>query len=336
MSLFLALLAAAAVFATGVYLSAFFSGIETAFYRVSRLRLTVDATAGDPVAGRLLNFAANPARFVATTLVGNNVANYLTTLAVGVACGALFAGGEDGGGGWVVEVGATWLAAPFVFVGGELLPKQLCYLAPGHFLRRASWPLRMFSVLFAPVAVPLGRLASLLDRGGPEGGARRAEVLFGRKRLGEVLDAGHRAGLLTDVQDRLIEALLAAVPGPVTDAAVTPDRVHALPVDAGRETVREFARRLDLREVLLRTGARGGREFAGYVTAAAAALAEQPRDVLRPLVEIPGSHTKLEALLALRREHGAVGLVTGPDGAVAGVVFERTLLADLLGRTGGG
>ena len=67
------------LFLAGMQLSAFFSGSETGFYRVSRLQLTLQKQQGDPVARRLIDFVHRPERFVATTLVGNNVANYLPT-----------------------------------------------------------------------------------------------------------------------------------------------------------------------------------------------------------------------------------------------------------------
>src|SRR6056300_1297885 len=75
------------LFLVGLRLSAFFSGVETGFYRISVLRLNIDSQAGDKVASRLLWFIQNPSRFVATCLVGNNVANYVTTLAVGLFVG---------------------------------------------------------------------------------------------------------------------------------------------------------------------------------------------------------------------------------------------------------
>ena len=67
----------AAIFLTGLLLSAFFSGAETGFYRVTRVRLLLDGLAGDPIARGLLWLTNNPALFVATALVGNNLANYL-------------------------------------------------------------------------------------------------------------------------------------------------------------------------------------------------------------------------------------------------------------------
>ena len=65
------------LFVVGMLLSAFFSGAETGFYRVTRVRLVLDAMGGDWIASRLLSLTNNPTLFVATTLIGNNLANYL-------------------------------------------------------------------------------------------------------------------------------------------------------------------------------------------------------------------------------------------------------------------
>ncbi|MFH5804182.1 CNNM domain-containing protein [Alienimonas sp. DA493] len=336
-----ALLTAAGLFGLGVYLSAQFSGAETAFYRVSTLRLSFHAAAGKRRAARMLRFAEDPARFVATLLVGNNVANYLTTAAVGVAVAAV----TTPGGGGAPEVIATWLISPVVFVCGELLPKRLCYLAPSHFLGRQSSFLLAIYVLAAPVAIPLAGLARLLERDG-ESGSRRVGGVLGRGRLIEVLDEGHRAGLLTDVQDRLTENVLHAAPGRARDRAAPPERAVSLPLDCTREELLTKAAALGVREVLLTAvdlgdGDDGGDEaapFVGYVRAVDVAAGDgPPREWLRSLPRIPEGATRLEALAELRREGDAVGLlVSRPDAGgrarVVGILHERGLLRELFGR----
>ena len=85
MTIFISLL----IFILGLWLSAFFSGSETGFYRMSFVRLSIDAHAGDRTAKRILWFVRHPSAFVATTLVGNNVANFLTAQGVTLPGGRL-------------------------------------------------------------------------------------------------------------------------------------------------------------------------------------------------------------------------------------------------------
>ena len=54
----------------GISLSAFFSGTETGFYRVTRVRLVLDTLDGDLISRCLLWFTNNPTLFVATVLIG--------------------------------------------------------------------------------------------------------------------------------------------------------------------------------------------------------------------------------------------------------------------------
>lgn len=334
----LALLSAAALFALGVYLSALFSGAETAFYRLSTLRLSFHAAAGKRRAGRVLRFAEDPARFVATLLIGNNVANYLTTAAIGVAVAAAV---PDGGGG-TTEVVATWVISPVIFVFGELLPKRLCYLAPSHFLGRSSSFLLGLFRIAAPVAIPLAALARLLERD-DTGDGRRVGGVLGRGRLIEVLDEGHRAGLLTDPQDRLTENVLHAAPGRARDRSAPPERAVTLPLGCSRRELLAKAASLGVREVLLtRDGEPAPAEltpaaYAGYVKVVDVAAADRPpRAWLRPLPVIAESATRLEALGELRREGDAVGLLVAgtkqDPGRVTGVLHERGLLRELFGR----
>ena len=77
--------AAVGLASVGLLLSAFFSGSETGFYRATRLRLVLDALGGDRIARALVWLGNRPMLFVATILVGNNLANYLTSLAVVIA-----------------------------------------------------------------------------------------------------------------------------------------------------------------------------------------------------------------------------------------------------------
>ena len=86
------ILAAIVLLAFGVFLSAFFSGSETGFYRASRVRILIDALDGDRISKFLLLLVNNPTLFVATTLVGNNVANYMVSMAIVLFTRAVYTG----------------------------------------------------------------------------------------------------------------------------------------------------------------------------------------------------------------------------------------------------
>ena len=110
----------------GLLLSALFSGSETGFYRAPRIRLELDAQAGRPRSRGLLWLSNHPSVFVATTLIGNNLANYMTSMAVVLLAASVVQTKSS----MLGELLGPLLLTPVLFVYGELMPKQLFLAAP--------------------------------------------------------------------------------------------------------------------------------------------------------------------------------------------------------------
>lgn len=318
----LEIIGAVLLFALGLRLSAFFSGSETGFYRASFLRLSIDAHAGDRVAKRVLWFTRNPSYFVATTLVGNNVANYLATLAIGLGV-AVVVGRSSG---WM-EIVATLLLAPLIFLFGELIPKSLYYRAPLKLLRRDSWWFRTFYIVFLPISFPLIALTKLIEKLGRVND-RPLEHVLGRSRLVQVLSQGHREGLLTDVQSRMANGLMHTAAQPVRESMTAVARILHVFDDATRDDALEFAVRYGVAHVaVLKAGTTD--EWLGYLRLADLRITEAPpKSLIRPMPRIPANASKLEALLAMRNA-GQVFAVVVSEYAIVGLVSEHGLIEQL-------
>ena len=144
-------LTAILLFAASLLLSAFFSGCETGLYRIPRLRLVNDSLSGKRWSRVLLGLTNNPSLFVATTLVGNNLANYLSGLSIVLLAQIWF--GQIA----LVELVAPILLSPVVFVYGELLPKNLFFQAPYGLLSQTRASVRrLHPTLPTVVPGPLG------------------------------------------------------------------------------------------------------------------------------------------------------------------------------------
>lgn len=314
--------AACVLFAVGLRLSAFFSGVETGFYRVSFLRLSIDAHAGDRVASRLLWFVRNPAYFVATTLIGNNVANYMTTAAIGLAAVTLF---QDLAAS--VELIATIFLSPVVFVFGELIPKTLYFHSPTRLLRRDALWIELFFRVFLAVSFPLIWLTKWFQQ--VQGSdSRQLELVLGRSRLVQVLSEGYQQGILTDVQYHLVDGLMHATAQHVVESVIPSGRVLGVVDTATRDEVLEYARQYGVSNVAVRRPD-GPDAWYAYYRVADVAISKAPlASIKRPMPNISRSCTKLEALVALRSAGEAYGIVVdGP--AVIGVVNERGLVEQL-------
>ena len=319
----LELLTALGLFLLGLRLSAFFSGAETGFYRVSHVRLSLDARSGDQTAESVLRFLREPGNFVATTLVGNNVANYLTTLAIGIGTIACF--GEEVGG---IEIAITLLLTPVVFVLGELIPKNLYFRAPLRLLRRDAKWFRFFYLLFLPVSFPLMLLTRAIEYFAGDS-ARRFELVLGRKPLAQFLSQGHREGLIGDVQNRLVHGLMDTASEAASSAMTPLARVLGVSDASSREEISDYGRRFGLTTVLLHRDG-DSRAWYGYVRMIDAAVRREPVSSL--VVEMPHIREdarKLEALIALRSENKQFGLMVNSQEEVVGVINVRGLTEQL-------
>ena len=188
-------------FSLGYACRALFSGSETGFYRVSFLRLNIDANEGDPIAKRLCWFAQNPSYFVATTLIGNNLANDLVTIAISIGVAAVF---HQSGGS--VEIITTILFTPVIFIFGELVPKNLYYRAPSLLLKRYCRWFDFFYRIFWILSAPLVSITRWLESYSPDRN-KPAQLVLGRQRLVRVLEEGHLEGLLSNSQKQLVRGM---------------------------------------------------------------------------------------------------------------------------------
>jgi metal transporter CNNM len=123
--------------------SAMFSGLNLAFFSLSRLQLEIEAADGDWRAARVLAMRKDASLLLTTILWGNVAINVLLTLLVGsVLFGAL----------------AFVFSTVVITFGGEILPQA--YFSR-HALRMASLlapVLRAYQLLLLPVAWPSARI----------------------------------------------------------------------------------------------------------------------------------------------------------------------------------
>ncbi|MBZ8133003.1 HlyC/CorC family transporter [Afifella sp. IM 167] len=154
-----------------LFLSAFFSGSETALTAASRARMHQLEKGGEPrasVVGRLID---RKERMISSLLLGNNLVNILASALATAAFIRVF--GDPG-----VAV-ATLVMTVLVLVFAEVLPKTWAITMPDRFSLTVG-PYVTFAVkVFAPVVSAVEHLVSALLR------------LFGVNASGNMLISGH-------------------------------------------------------------------------------------------------------------------------------------------------
>jgi putative hemolysin len=321
----------------GLFLSAFFSGSETGFYRVTRMRLVLDALDGDVVARGLLWLTNHPSMFVATTLVGNTLANYLASLAIVMGVQAIVYGEAYAPAhGHVMELIAPLVLAPLLFVYGELLPKNLLLHAPNRLLRTGGPLFLVCVVLFFPVSALLWGLNRLLARFIAEP-PERVRLTLARRELGRLLAEGHEAGVLRPSQFALARGIFAVADRSVADYTTPLDEVPRARSDMSKEEVIRLARRLKTPDVPVEDAGSDPPRLLGYVRVIDLAL--DPSDRLapiRPLLDVPHTGSHIEAMMRLQSAQESLARVVDARGQTLGILTAQELREPLFGtkRTG--
>lgn len=305
------------IFLVGLTFSAFFSGSETGMYRVSRMRLLLDALDGSWLSRGMLWLLNHPAIFVATALVGNNLANFMVSLGIvkAIAAGV--------GGGATTELLGTIFTTPLVFVMGELFPKYLFYNAPYRLLYAVRPLVLLVSALFLPVSLILGLLGNALRALTGEA-PFQVRLAMQRSELEQVLREGHEAGVLAGGQRTLARSIFEVGNEPAIRFGVPVARLAVidLPIDVG--AARSEARKKASPIVLVRKAGQivGSLQFSK--------LQSDQVPPLDPIIECGPDEHHLRVLLKLYEQESEVAVFRDVSGKTQGVVTQQQLLQSFL------
>ena len=303
------------LFVIGLLMSAFFSGAETGLYRVTRVRLVIDALSGDRIARGLLWMTNHPSVFVATVLVGNNLANNLVSLGIVIAAEGHLP---------VWGVLAPILFSPIVFVLGESMPKTVFYESPNRLLRRCGPILLSASILFAPIIAVLWLVSRGLEWIVGES-PQRLRLGLARRELAQVLEEGHEAGILRPSQRALASGLFAMASRPVGEFVLPAARMIRATTAMSKREILRIARRHRL-TVMPVEETTGRRRVVGYLRVVDLYLDESDRvPIPRSLLDIRASDQFLGSLMRLQKEAASLGRVIDDEGHTVGYVTARHL-----------
>ena len=307
----------------GIFLSAFFSGSETGFYRASRVRIVIASLDGDRMSKALVKLINNPALFVATTLIGNNVANYITSLAIVLLAREMQVSS-------VGEMLAPILLSPLLFVYGELLPKNLFYQAPNFLLRLAAPLFLFFAFIFWPVAAVLWAMSWILERllgQSPE----KVRLTLARKELQEVIEEGLEAGILHPTQRHLAQSFFLVATKTVGDFCLPLGRCHSISKKATAVAIKKIARNRQLADVPVYETTKSN--IVGYVRSLeflVDATKRNASDAFRELRRIQSTELVGEAILQMQANRETLLLVVDANGKKIGLLSIDQLTNPLL------
>jgi len=183
-----------------LFLSAFFSGSETALTAASRGKLRAQADKGSKGAKRALSITDDNERLIGSVLLGNNLVNILAASLATALFTRLF--GESG-----VAL-ATLVMTLLVLIFAEVLPKTYAITNPETAAAKVSPIIQLVISLFSPVVSAVrslvrGMLWLIGVRTDPD-----SQILAVREEIAGAITLGHDVGAVQkEDRDRLLGAL---------------------------------------------------------------------------------------------------------------------------------
>jgi putative hemolysin len=302
---------------------AFFAGVETGLFSVSRPKLENLAAKGDRRAVILTHLLEKPDEFIGTALVGINLAHVTLAVVTAWYFNTIFSNPT------VSAAATTVIITPLILLFGEILPKTVCRLRPHatslrsarvfRFVHRLFWPVTGFILGISRLLLPKGWQKAEIDVE-----SRRDEILA-------LLKEGEKSGVVEDDEKEMIQAALELGQKSIREVMVPRVAMAAIAQDMAHEAMVAFV----LSEGYTRypVYAATPDKIVGILHVADL-LHEgrfDPSRLTRPFF-LPEFTRVDDALEQLRREGGHIAVVVDEYGGTAGIVTIEDLLEELVGE----
>lgn len=310
-----------------ILLSAFFSGMEIAFVSANKLKVELDKQSGKVYSKLLEGVLQSPARFIATMLVGNNIA----LVVYGVMMAKLLAPfiADYSQSSFVVLLFQTIISTLIILVTAEFLPKVFFRINPNQFLKVFAFPLFLFYYLLWPIVritIVLSKLG-LKIIGAP---LEEEDAAFKKVDLEDYLKSSVKSEQ-EDVEVQMLQNALDFSNVKVRECMVPRTEIIAVELDQSIEELAKIFIETKLSKVLIYKG--NIDRLIGY--AHSLEIFNNPqsiRSILRPIPFVPESMLANELLETFSKERKAVAAVVDEFGGTSGMVTVEDVMEEIFGE----
>ncbi|GAB5556710.1 MAG: hemolysin family protein [Schleiferiaceae bacterium] len=316
---------------TTLVLSAFFSGMEIAFLSANRLHIELESKKGNFPFNLISFLVKRPARFIATMLVGNNIALVLYGLYMPEALNPLIGGIENA---WILLLVQTALSTIVILFLAEYIPKAYFNANANESLRWFALPSVLFYGLFYPIVSFMMLISNGLLKLFFKKELDEDQPVFSKVDLDHFIQENTTSNRDSEEVDHEIEIFQNALDfseQKAREMMIPRTEIMAVPVETSIEKLKSVFTDHGYSKVLIFE--ENMDNLIGYVHAYE--LFKKPSDirsVLRPVSFIPESMTADQLLNHFTKEKRNIAIVIDEFGGTSGMITLEDVVEEIFGE----
>ncbi len=316
--------------------SDFFSGMEIAFVSSNRIFLEIEKLQEGLTSRILKNITKNPSRFIASMLLGNNIALVVYGIFMGDRILQLFFPHTllSGNTSLSIVFYQTLISTAIILLTAEFLPKVFFQLYANTFIKIFALPVAFFYFLFLPITYLIIQLTDLILKNFLNTETDQVQLSFSKIELGnyieeqlesskdkENLDAEiqifQNALEFSEVKTR--EAMVPRAEVIAVEETTSLEEITALFISTGLSKLPVYKKNID--------------HILGYVHAFE--MMKKPKgvkNILMPVAYVPETMLVNDVLKLLTRQHKSIAVVIDEYGGTSGIVTVEDIVEELFGE----
>ena len=317
-------------------LSAFFSGMEIAFVSANRIYLEIEKQQSG-LNAKFLNFITqNPSRFIATMLVGNNIALVIYGIFMGDRILQLFFPETVMNGTLSLRIVflQTILSTVVILLTAEFLPKVFFQRFSNFFIKIFAFPTSIFYALFAPITSMIIRMSDYILIKFFKTEKDQIQLTFSKVELGNYIEEQLESTKDMDNVDAEIqifqnaldfsevkarEAMVPRTEIVAIESATSPAEIKKIFTSSGLSKIPVFDESID--------------DIKGYVHVFE--MFKNPSNlskILLPVAFVPETMKISEVLKILTKQRKSIAVVLDEYGGTSGIITVEDIIEELFGE----
>ncbi|MHA7056362.1 hemolysin family protein [Aquimarina sp. M1] len=317
-----------------VVFSAFFSGMEIAYISSNKIHIEIEKKQDGFLANILSRLTKRPSKFIATMLVGNNIALVVYGFYMGDVLMGIIEGYYPNMVGSINLLLQTIISTLVILLTAEFLPKVFFQIYANTLLKFFSFPAYVFYVIFWPISFFVIWVSDFVLKKFLKTEGDEVQLAFTKTELGDYINEQMETVEEHDEIDSEIQIFQNALDfSEVKSREVMVPRTEIIAIDKSQslEEVSQLFIETGLSKILVYKGTID--DIIGYVHSFE--LFKKPktiRSILLPVVFVPETMYVKDVLSLLTKKHKSIAVVLDEYGGTSGIITVEDIVEELFGE----